>query len=329
MIEQVFVSILVAVRNEEDNILDLLKSIEKLNYSLDKIEILIGNDASTDKTASIIEQFIENKPQFRLIEIHENLPNLKGKTNVLATLAKTAKGDYFFITDADIVLPNNWIESMLKDANQAGIITGVTVVEGSDLFAKCQAIEWLVALKIIHFLAKFKIPITSMGNNMAIKKSAYWATGGYEKIGFSIVEDYAIFKAIVDKNFDFVQHFNDDILAKTKPPIDFKQYFHQRKRWMTGAFESGTPLLIPAILQAFLLPILLVLFSMNPSTACIVWGLFFTINSILAIRAILKVKQYDLIKYVIPFHFYSLIFLFLQIIFYFIPTKIIWKGRAF
>jgi cellulose synthase/poly-beta-1,6-N-acetylglucosamine synthase-like glycosyltransferase len=59
-------SILIAARNEEDTILRCLQAIERLNYPPDRYEVLIGNDQSEDKTGLIIENFIRDKPQFRL-----------------------------------------------------------------------------------------------------------------------------------------------------------------------------------------------------------------------------------------------------------------------
>ena len=96
------ISILVAARNEASNILDLLVSVENLNYPKEKIAILIGDDASNDETATIIQNYIADKPHYQLFEIVEKRAGLLGKTNVLAQLAAKAKGDYFFITDADI-----------------------------------------------------------------------------------------------------------------------------------------------------------------------------------------------------------------------------------
>ncbi len=55
------VSVIVAARNEEDNILDCLRSLDNLIYPEDKIEIILVNDHSTDKTGEIISSFIKDK----------------------------------------------------------------------------------------------------------------------------------------------------------------------------------------------------------------------------------------------------------------------------
>lgn len=58
-------TIIVAARNEEDNILRTLESLEKLDYPDGKLQILIVDDQSTDATGKIIDDFIKDKPHFK------------------------------------------------------------------------------------------------------------------------------------------------------------------------------------------------------------------------------------------------------------------------
>ncbi|MFN3848030.1 MAG: glycosyltransferase [Spirosomataceae bacterium] len=331
------VSVLIAARNEEENILDLLQSIENLSYPKDYLQILIGNDNSTDKTESIIREFIAEKPHYQLINITTNLSSLsgdgkggilKGKANVLAQLAHHAKGDYFFYTDADIELPTDWVQAMLKyfEGNSVGVVTGVTIVKGNNWFEACQALEWLSALYFIKRLADYKIPATGMGNNMAVLAEAYRAVGGYEKIGFSIVEDYAIFKAIIDKEYEFRQAFEPSIMAFTKPP---KNYFEQRKRWVTGGIESRSTLIIPALIQAFALPILLIISIFNWQTSLGIFCLSFILNLVGCLKILPRMKLMRLFKYVPIYTVYMYIFWFLQFVNYLLPTKLVWKERQY
>ena len=54
------ISIWVACRNEEKNIVQCLTSLINLKYPQEKIQILVGNDQSTDKTKDLVLAFIES-----------------------------------------------------------------------------------------------------------------------------------------------------------------------------------------------------------------------------------------------------------------------------
>src|SRR5690242_8951036 len=61
-----FISILLAARNEEQNIARCLSALAHLDYPSDRFEVLIGNDGSQDKTAEIAGEYCQKDPHFRL-----------------------------------------------------------------------------------------------------------------------------------------------------------------------------------------------------------------------------------------------------------------------
>lgn len=320
------VSVLVAARNEKDNIADLLFSFEQLSYPKDKLQILIGDDDSTDATAEIIGRFKAENTYIQYIKIEKQIADLKGKANVLAQLADLATGELFFFTDADIEVPKNWIEAFLAERKNEGVIVGLTLVKNKNWFEASQAIEWLFTLKLMKTLSDFKIQSTGMGNNMMVSAEAYWAVGGYEKIGFSIVEDYAIYKAIIDKGFAFKQLFKPEAMTRTKPP---KKYFEQRKRWVAGGFSTGSILIFPALIQGFLLPILLIISLYSWKIFLSVFILNLLANFFVGGRIFKVLNQNQLLKYIPAYTMYMYVFWFLQLIAYILPTKLVWKGREY
>jgi cellulose synthase/poly-beta-1,6-N-acetylglucosamine synthase-like glycosyltransferase len=76
-----------------------------------------------------------------------------------------------------------------------------------------------------------------MGNNMAVRRTAYDAVGGYENLPFTVVEDYQLFTEIIQHRFSFGHLFNREVLATTRPLPDWKSWLQQRKRWMIGALQ--------------------------------------------------------------------------------------------
>jgi len=330
-IELPMVSVLVAARNEEENILACLTRLQQLDYPIDKIEFLIGNDRSEDNTLKIIESYIETAKKFKVITIEDNLGTAKGKANVLAHLAKAAKGDFLCITDADIEVPSTWIKGLLSRYQKGdGIISGVTIVQGDSLFAKLQAIEWIYAFGMVKIVSDLKIPVSAVGNNMMISKEAYWSTGGYENIPFSITEDFELFRQTLRRGWRFKNLQNQDVLAFSKPIKNWRTLFHQRKRWLTGAWNLPLVLSTCLFLQSIFLPVILFTMFIHPLTGIILWGLKIVLQQAFVGMELRRLKQsLELLKYVFLFEIYAGLFSVALLVYHFLPGKINWKGRKY
>jgi len=324
------ISILIAARNEEANILACLEAVARLDWPAGDLEVWIGNDQSEDATAALVDAFIRDKPHFHLLNITANAGTARGKSNVLAQLAARAGGDYFFFTDADVRVPPTWIKAMLAAWGRGvGIVNGVTLVAGESLAARVQAIEWTYAISLMRRFAARKIPITAMGNNMMTTREAYRSTGGYQHLSFSITEDYQLFRHILAKGFGFRQAFEPGVLAFTAPAGSPGHLLQQRKRWMTGAMQLPWYQKLFVFAEALLLPALIGLCFYNPLLAI----------SLLALRAALIVGEVygalrtlgqpgrfrDVWPY-LPYHF---LIVTANVLYYLLPVPVVWKGRKY
>ncbi|WP_188557227.1 glycosyltransferase [Hymenobacter glacieicola] len=229
------VSILIAARNEEATIIRCLTALTKLNYPAEQLEILIGDDASTDNTAAIVEAFIADKPQFRLLSVRHRLGLARGKSNALAHLCRAATTDYLLFTDADMALHPDWVLTMLAAAPAGvGIVTGITTAEGN-LFGRLQGLDWLFGLSLIRVLTDMGLPITAVGNNMLVTRAAYESIGGYEALAFSITEDLQLFEKVVAQGWGYRNIITPSALGISVAQPTLHCLLHQRKRWMKGA----------------------------------------------------------------------------------------------
>ena len=102
------ISVIVAARNEEENIFECMTALDGLNYPEDKIEIIIANDHSTDSTEKIIRDFIKDKPRFKTIIPVKGEGNLKGKANAIDKAVKISNGELILTTDADCSPNPEW-----------------------------------------------------------------------------------------------------------------------------------------------------------------------------------------------------------------------------
>ena len=341
------ISILVAVRNESANIISCLQSLENLNYGKNyatdyrnqNLEILIGNDASEDNTEELIQNFIADKPHFQLVSIKTQVAKLHGKPNVLAQLAHHAHGEWLFFTDADVQVPIDWIDEMLcHEKHEIALITGFTSIIPTTFFATLQALDWTFYLGCMHIFSSLNLPMTAMGNNMAVRKQVYDAVGGYENIAFSVTEDYALFKTITTQGFGFQQLASEKVLAFTKPSVSLSDFIQQRQRWL-GEF-CNFPFWIKAMILSagFHLPFFCLLLCYgfaigNFAIFITCYSLrFMLINSILA-HYIHKTKQTKLFFYLLIYDLFHLLFSFIFIINFLKnllgKSQIKWKGRVY
>jgi cellulose synthase/poly-beta-1,6-N-acetylglucosamine synthase-like glycosyltransferase len=109
------VSVIIPARNEEASIADCLHSLLNQTYPSHLVEILVINDHSEDRTEEIASGF--NHPNIRLINLKDHIPSgpinsYKKKAIEIAITAAT--GEWILCTDADCILPSDWIRSMIQ-----------------------------------------------------------------------------------------------------------------------------------------------------------------------------------------------------------------------
>jgi len=326
------VSILLAARNEAFTIERCLLAISKLDYPDGKLEVLIGNDSSEDLTSKIAKEFISDKPNFKLFNINHNLGKAAGKANVLAHLAHQATGEFYFITDCDVAVPNGWIKSLLACFTpEVGIASGTTTCQTGNTFANLQSIDWLHFMGYIKAFANVEVSCTSVGNNMALRAKAYWQTGGYENIDFSITEDYKLFKEVTSRNWQWRNLLNTNSLGLASYISSYSELMHQRKRWLIGAQELPLNWKLLLIIYGLFIPALIFIGLNHIWLGFTIWLAKFLIQNIFIISLFQKVNldNRGALKSFIIYEFYLIFITILTALFYVLPFKSIWKGRTY
>lgn len=325
------ISILIAARNEEDTILNCLKAISKLNYPGNCIEVFIGDDQSTDKTHALVSAYIQDKPNYTLISIQESTSKAKGKANVLAQLAARASGEFLFITDADIQVPTYWVDGLLGAFDQrTGIVSGSTVVTGKGAFETIQRTDWTYAFGMVHIVSEMHIPVTAVGNNMAIRTSCYKQTGGYENLPFSVTEDLELFKAALANGWTFRNLLDQSTTAFSAPLHSLGEVLKQRKRWMSGAMRLPFVLLTFLGMQAIYFPVLVSSFFFFPwHQVLVVWLIILNLQHTFIIGVIHKTGTHYLKNNIYLFELNRYIFPLLLFTYQLLPFGVQWKGRTY
>jgi cellulose synthase/poly-beta-1,6-N-acetylglucosamine synthase-like glycosyltransferase len=234
-------TVIVAARDEENNIKHCLNSLDKLEYPEDMLEVLIVDDRSSDKTGEIIDEFISEKENFFKIIPDDPKGKMVGKVNALATAIREANGQIILTTDADCVVKPFWVKTIASFyQDDVGMVDSYTTQLAANSFGGMQSIDFVYLLLVAGGTVNLKIPISCIGNNMSFRKKAYDEIGGYETLPFSVTEDFTLLRAIYKlKKYKILFPLEKDALVTSIPCPDFKSLFRQKKRWAVGGL--GVP----------------------------------------------------------------------------------------
>ncbi len=119
------ITILIAAHNEEKYIEDCIKSILNSDYPKERISVIVGSDASTDKTNSILEVFSSEYTNIVFYKFDRI-----GKNAVINKLYEYVKSDYVFFFDTDCRVEKNTISTLVDnfaDENVGGVMSSLTI----------------------------------------------------------------------------------------------------------------------------------------------------------------------------------------------------------
>ena len=190
------ISIIIAAYNEESIIEEKIKNTLALDYPKDKMEILIGDDGSSDRTAEIVAKFSE----VRLIKKERN----EGKAAMLNDLCKAAKGEIFLFSDANTMLENSALRNLAAEFENenVGCVCGQLSLKdesGSNL-GKTESVYWKAESKLKKLESRFGAVMGSNGALYAIRSELYPKLPTHK----TVMDDFYITAKILMKNYSCV-----------------------------------------------------------------------------------------------------------------------------
>jgi glycosyltransferase involved in cell wall biosynthesis len=173
------VSVLIPAFNEEKYIVATLHALIKQDYP--RFEIIIANNASTDLTALLVQEFIDANDTGILIKlVHENR---KGTNFARECARQAATGSLIAQLDADCLPPSNWLQkgvSLLCQKRRAAVTGPYDYFDGNGLMR----FATLLSQKIIYPLINIAVQATGkaailIGGNAFIRAQILERCGGY------------------------------------------------------------------------------------------------------------------------------------------------------
>ena len=108
------VSVLMAAHNEEDVIREKTDALFTSSY---QTEIIIGSDASTDRTNLILDEMRQQHPELKIIKYKERL----GKPVIINQLSELASGEILIITDANVIPEKDTIANIIRNFSDKSV----------------------------------------------------------------------------------------------------------------------------------------------------------------------------------------------------------------
>ncbi len=327
------VSILVACRNEENSISQLVESLLIQNYSPNHTEIIIVDDHSEDNTVKVIKPYIE---KYRHIKLYQMPHNKRGKKEALQTAVEAATFDLIMTTDADCILQTNWINTFIAFylQNSYKLIVGPVVFKHKNLFHKLQTIEFISLVGSGAGAIGINRPIMNNGANLLFEKTLYAESNQHKN--FASGDD--IFLLLhTKKKYNHAIGFlkSQDAIVYTHPASDLNQLMNQRARWASKSKAyRDFDVILTALTVSFtnLIVTLALVISFFNSFFFTGFLILFAVKSIIDLTILFPVarflNQQKLLWYFIPLQFIYPLYITLAVILGLIGN-FKWKDRSF
>ena len=229
------ITVIIAARNEEDNIGHLLKAFEKQTYPSSLFEVIVVDDHSTDNTANIVRQF----PAFKLVALKTDNINSYKKNAIDAGIA-LATGDLIVTTDADCIPPPEWMKliAAFKVENKSVLIAAPVVLTcNSTVVQVFQSMDFLMMQGITGAAVYTKKMFMCNGANLAYERKAFYDVKGFSGIDHIASGDDMLLMHKIGNLYPGKVHYlkSKDAIVSSLSMKTWMEFFNQRIRWASKA----------------------------------------------------------------------------------------------
>ncbi|MEK6932367.1 MAG: glycosyltransferase family 2 protein, partial [Nanoarchaeota archaeon] len=224
------ISIAIPAYNEQKNIIQTLDSIINLDYPKNKLQIIVVNDGSKDRTKTLVESFILKHKSYDITLINqENL----GKGAALNKALKLCKGEFFTCLDADSFIKSDALKFIIPKFNdkRIGIVLPLMkVAHPRNLIQRIQWVEYLINLFYKNIMSLINCVHVAPGPFSVYRSKTLRSLGGFDEN--NLTEDLEISLRFQKSNYKILQLMNTEVY--TNVPDNLKGAYNQRNRWYKG-----------------------------------------------------------------------------------------------
>jgi len=244
------VTILVAAKDEQDNIGPCLRSLLAQDYP--NFEVIAVNDRSSDRTSEIIHEMAAAEPRLRVLDVTELPEGWAGKNNAMRCGIEAATGDYFCMTDADCRQKSTRTLSVAIQHAVDHQVDMLSVLPKLEMRGFWENVVQPVCsgIMVIWFNPRKVNSPTHQhayanGAFMLIRREAYHQVGGHESVKLCLMEDMHMAARVKADRLRLKVVQNEDLYS-VRMYTSFKQIVEGWCRIFFGTFGTKRRLRISA-----------------------------------------------------------------------------------
>ncbi|MBU0627952.1 MAG: glycosyltransferase family 2 protein [Nanoarchaeota archaeon] len=230
------VTIAIPSYNEEKRIKATLTDILKLDYPINKLEFIVVNDGSKDKTKEITEKIIKENKKFNITLINQKN---KGKGAALNAALKRAKGEFFVCLDADSFVEKTALKTILPyftEDNIACVLPVMKVRKPKNLLQRMQWFEYIINMFYKELMSRLNCIHVAPGPFSVYKTDIIKNVGSFDE-NFNLTEDLEMALRLQSKHYRIIQLLEGQVT--TIAPQSLRSLYRQRNRWYKGSIHNA------------------------------------------------------------------------------------------
>lgn len=282
-----FISIIVPARNEAQQLPVLLQSVATQNYPRHLFELILVDDFSTDETAAIARSYDFVKLLSMADFIEANSIN-SYKKKAIEIAVQHSKGELLLTTDADCVVDNNWLRTIVSyyESTQAQLmVMPVMYTNNQQPLGIFQLLDFMSLQGITGASVYKKMHSMCNGANLAYTKIAFDTVDGFKGIDNIASGDDMLLMHKIARRFPDGIHYikSKEVIVQTSPMHTLRNFFQQRIRWASKADRYDDKSIFWVLLMVYFLNVLLLiipffLFFLYDPFLIKMWGCFLLIK---------------------------------------------------
>jgi len=232
------VSIVIAARNEEANIVPCLQAVLAQQYPAGLWQVIVVDDGSTDNTAQLVQELGAQYAHLQCIKLPAAVQFAHKKRAIEAGIA-AASGQLVVCTDADCTMGPHWLAGLVQ-AHAKGaqfVAAPVMFTTKPTLLSIFQTLDFISLQGITGASVFSRFHTMCNGANIAYTKAAFEQVGGFHGIDRQPTGDDML---LMHKIYQLhpramVWLKSTAALVSTAPAHSWQAFFQQRIRWASKA----------------------------------------------------------------------------------------------